>query len=132
MLFRSKKIEISFNEEIDGYIIQLPDFVELDMLKNAKFQLEKLLLESQRRTKFSVLLDTGAHEFESIECLKYLRGLLSIKPLVENCRIFASVAPESHVKAEFKSDKEAVFNEHSLAYAWLKNSHTYNAGNDKA
>lgn len=127
----NKNIEINFNEEIDGYIIQLPNFVELDMLKNAKFRLEKLLLESPRRTKFSILLDTGAHEFESIECLKYLRALLSIKPLVENCRIFASVAPESHVNAEFKSDTEATFNEHLLAYTWLKNSHAYNSGSGK-
>ena len=127
-----RDIEISFNEEINGYIIQLPDFVELDMLKNAKFRLEKLLLESPRKTSFSVLLDTGAHEFESIECLKYLRGLLSIKPLVDNCRIFASVAPESYSQAEFKSGTEASFNEYSLAYSWLKNSHASNADNGVA
>ena len=40
--------------------------------------------------------------------------------LVENGEIFASVAPESHAQAEVKSDKEALFNEYSVAYEWLR------------
>ena len=111
----SRNIGISFDQRINGYIVKFPDFVELDVLKKAKKNFGKLL-KNEPRMNFSLLFDTGAHEFESIECLKYIRELLSIKLLVDNCEIFASVAPESHAQAEVKSDKEALFNEYFVAY----------------
>ena len=74
----SRNIEISFDERINGYTVKFPDFAELDVLKKAKTNFKKLL-ENKPRMNFSLLFDTGAHEFESIECLKYVRELLSIK-----------------------------------------------------
>jgi len=115
----NKGIKISFDESINSYIIKFPDLVELGALKKAKTDFNKLLTKNSQRHKFSLLFDTGAHEFESIECLKYVRTFLSIQPLIENCHKFASVVPESFTKAEVKSDKEASFNNYSEAYCWL-------------
>ncbi len=115
----SRDIHISFDEDINGYIVRFPDLVELASLKSAKIELERMLEDYFNRGKFALLLDMGAHEFESIECLKYVRSFLSIKLLVENCRKYASVVPECYAEAGVKSETEASFNHYSKAYYWL-------------
>jgi len=95
--------------------------VELEALKKAKAKFENLLAKNAQIEEFSLLFDTGAHEFESVECLKYVRTFLSIQSLLEKCQKFASVAPANYVKAEIKSDTEATFNEYFEAYDWLRN-----------
>ena len=115
-----KDIKISFDETINSYIVRLPDMVELEALKKAKAKFEKLLAKNAQIEEFSLLFDIGAHEFESVECLKYVRTFLSIQSLLEKCQKFASVAPANYVKAEIKSDTEATFNECFEAYDWLR------------
>ena len=115
----NNSIRISFDDDINSYIVILPELVTLKMLIQSKTDFENLILSNPHRDKFSLLFDTGLHEFESIECLKYLRTFLSIKPLIDNCHKYASVAPENYAQAEIKSDKEASFNKYSDAYAWL-------------
>ena len=117
----SEEIEIIFDSEISSYIVRFPDLVKLDSLKKAKKEFERLLESHSGLDRFSLLFDTGAHEFESIECLKYVRTFLSIDILVEKCEKFASVAPENYSKSEVKSEKEAIFNNYADAYKWLSN-----------
>ena len=117
--FMNQEIEIYFDEEIAGYVVRLPELTTIEMLINAKSNFEDLIAKNDNGNKFSLLLDTNTHEFESIECLKFLRSLLSIPPITANCTKYASVAPENHTQKEIKSDKEASFNDFSQAYAWL-------------
>ena len=114
-------IEINFDETINGYIVKLPAIVKLQALKNAKDEFENILSAHPQAKKFSLLLDTGVHEFESIECLKFVRTFLSLKPLLKNCNKFAAVAPANYLIAEIKSEKGASFNKYEEAYIWLKN-----------
>ena len=116
----SSDIEIHFDEAIAAYIVRFPDWVELQALKAAKLRFEKLLAEATSNRTFSLLLDTGPHEFESIECRRYVRDFLSIEALAERCRKFANVKPKSYGLGEIVSDTEASFNTYSDAYEWLK------------
>ena len=115
----SNNIKISFDDNINSYIVILPELVTLKMLIQSKADFEDLILSNPHNEKFSLLFDTGLHEFESIECLKYLRTFLSIKPLIDNCHKFATVAPVNYTQAKITSDKEASFNKYSDAYTWL-------------
>lgn len=91
------EIDIYVDEKISGYIMRLPELTTMEMLIKAKSDFENLLIKNDHINKFSLLLDTGKHEFES-------------------------VAPENYTPAEFKSDKEATFNDFAQAYMWLSKS----------
>lgn len=93
--------------------------VELKALKEAKQTFECLIKQTSGTECFSVLWDTGAHEFDSIECLKYCRSFLSFPALVSQCVRLVTVAPSQYMKSEIKSNKEASFNCYDEAYAWL-------------
>lgn len=60
--------------------------------------------------------------YESIECLKSVRKILSIEPLLKYCYRYATVAPVNYLQAENKSNHEACFNEYNKAYERLKES----------
>lgn len=115
----NKEIHISFDSRANTYIVKFHDLVELDSLKEARLRFEQLIIHTSGEYSFSVLLDTGAHEFESLECLKYCRSFLSIPVLLNQCVRFAVVAPAQYMTREIKSNKEAAFNCYDDAYEWL-------------
>lgn len=115
----NQEIDIYFDDGIFGYVVRLPDLTTMKMLVKAKNDLTNLLLKNTHIDRFSLLLDTGKHEFESIACLKFLRSLLSIPLIAENCIKYASVAPVNYFPSEFISDQEASFNDFNEAYRWL-------------
>ena len=116
-----KQIEIHFNEEINGYVITMPNWVTIEMLKNWKVRLDKKLVESPQTSRFSLLIDTGKHEFESVDCLRFLREYLSGNPEFKNrAEKCAFVAPQKYVTPHVESNLEAYFNDFQEGYKWLK------------
>ncbi len=116
-----KTIEIHFDEEINGYVITMPDWVTLEMLKDWKFRFDKMLAETSHKSEYSLLIDTGRHEFESVDCLKFLREYLSEKPEFKNMiKKGAFVGPQKYVSPHVESDLEAYFNDYHEAHDWLK------------
>lgn len=95
--------------------------VTLDEMKEANAEFKKLLSGLKENESFSLLFDTGNHEFETIEALKFARSMLTGKTVLNNCIKFASVAPESYTKPGVKSEREATFCDYEKAYLWLKN-----------
>ena len=116
-----KKIEIDFDKEINGYVIKMPDWVTLEMLKDWRFRFDSKLADSSEKTRYSLLIDTGKHEFESIDCLRFIREHLSGKPEFKTrFKKGAIVAPKKYGTPHVESNREAYFNDYHEAYEWLK------------
>lgn len=111
-------IQTKFNDSIHAFIVRMPNYVTLKTL-NIWSQYFLQVLE-ERTEKVGLLLDTNLHEFESIECLKFLRELLSNENLVK-CRISRSafVQPLRYRQPEIVSYIEAYFSNIEDAHKWL-------------
>ena len=115
------RVKVSFDKDIEGIVVRLPHMVTLDEMKEVNIEFTKLLSNLKKNEKFSLLFDTGSHEFETIEALKFARKILTVETVLKSCKKFASVAPDSYIKSEIKSEQEATFSEYEEAYSWLKN-----------
>ncbi len=109
---------MDFDTNINAYVVSLPDYVYLKELK--EWGLQFLMQLEDRGEIASLLFDTNQHIFESVECLKYLRDLLS-KNLItkEYISRTAFVQPLETVQAHIVSDREAYFSNIEEALAWL-------------
>lgn len=120
-LQNTSPIESKFDDEIDAFIIRMPENITLSALEIWQNEFLALLHERAENEKVSILLDTNKHEFESIECLKLLRNLLVDEPLIKNgiSRV-AFVAPKQYREPEIISPKEAYFSRFEEALNWLR------------
>lgn len=67
-----------------------------------------------------LLLDTNSHDFESVECLKWLREFLTQEKVLTQAIIkVAFVQPETYRASEVISDSVAYFNDSDSARKWL-------------
>lgn len=99
----------------------MPDFVSLEILKDWKCRFDEVLASISNDAELALLIDTGKHGFESVECLKFLRDYLTETPDFRNKFVKAAfVAPSNFAAPHIVSDMEAYFNEFQAAYDWLK------------
>lgn len=114
------EIENSYFKSANIFLIQLPDFVTLNALKSWS---ERFISVLKAQSEVAVVLDTGSHNFESIECLKYLKSFLMEDPVVIRHVVkIAFVSPKGHRPAEIVSEVEAYFSEQDDALQWIKGS----------
>lgn len=114
-------IETTFEKELNAIIVYMPELITLSALECWREQLLKLLTKLDQNGKVALLLDTNRHDFESVECLKLLRELLSNEPRVrENISRVAFVQPGHYKEPEIVSPTEAYFSQRKEACEWLK------------
>ena len=111
-------IHTEFDKEINAYIVNFPSRVVLDVLKlwGSIFSEE---LEGQSG-KVGLLLNTNAHDFDSIECLKWLKEYLTKETVVvSHVSRVAFVQPAEYRSPEVISKSEAYFANIEDAMEWL-------------
>lgn len=112
------QINTKYCQDIESYLARFPKWVSLGALKAWG---SELTLELQARSgPAGLLLDTNCHDFESIDCLKWLREFLTEAPAVRS-RInrVAFVQPIQYRTPEVVSESEAYFTTVKEAYQWL-------------
>ena len=114
-------IETTFDNDINAFIVRMPDHIALEELNRWRKEFLQSLGEGAGDDKAGLLLDTNKHQFESIECLKLLRDLLSSERQIEHCigRV-AFVQPGHYREPELSSSTEAYFSRFEDAYHWLR------------
>ena len=112
-----QEMEIVSKKELDYYLVTFPIYITLESLKNWGAEIK---LEFEKGDGFGMLIDTNTHNFESIECLSWLRRFLS--DLVDNqcITMIAFVQPETYRAPEVISDQEAYSSNSDSAKQWLK------------
>jgi len=115
------RIEINFDNRINGYVVTMPAFVTLDLIEEWKDRFDQELKTIRNSNDFVLLFDTNRHNFESIQCLKSLREYLTDnKVLKSSFSRMALVAPAKFMAPKIKSEIEAYFDNLEQAYKWLK------------
>lgn len=111
-------IQTIFDDSTNVYIVSMPKYITLEALRIWSQFFLKILEERSR--KVGLLLDTNLHEFESVECLKFLREFLTNKKQVKS-RIsrVAFVQPLRSGQPEIISNNEAYFSDIGKAHKWL-------------
>ncbi len=112
------EIVIQFDENAQSFIVSLPEFVTLNALKIwGKNFLERLKTQPD---SVGLLFDSNRHNFESIECLKWLK-VFFMEELSVNAKVnrVAFVQPEKYKPASIVSNVEAYFINVQDAYNWL-------------
>jgi hypothetical protein len=114
-------IHTKFDQEINAFIILMPEYITPNELSIWSKKFLKLLRKWAEKKKVKLLVDTNRHQFESIECLKLLRNLLSNDWQVQNSiSKVAFVQPRQYRKPEIISPAEAYFSNFEDAHIWLR------------
>ena len=117
----AEHIEMKFDSEINAFIVSMPELITHSALKIWNKEFLKLLCERASNEKAALLLDTNKHDFESIECLKLLRELLSNERQVrESISKVAFVQPRQYREPEIISPVEAYFSQFEEAHNWIR------------
>lgn len=114
-------IQTRFDSGLDAYVVNFPEFVTLNCLRRWG---EAFLLELEAHAdNVALLLDTNQHDFESVECLKWLRTFLKYEPIIE-AMIYrvAFISPPEYRHPEVVSKREAYFTNTKGAQQWLQSS----------
>lgn len=114
-------IQTRFDSRLDAFVVNFPEFVTLNGLREWG---EVFLLELESHSnEVALLLDTNQHNFESVECLKWLRTFLMDDPIIESTiyRV-AFVQPTEYRPPEVVSDGEAYFPNTKEAQRWLQSN----------
>ncbi len=111
-------VQTTFDDSINVFIVSMPSYIDLEELNIWSQHFLKNL--EKRAEKVGLLLDTNLHEFESVECLKFLRQFLAKESLIKS-RIsrVAFVQPLKYRQPEIVSDIEAYFSNVEEAHKWL-------------
>jgi len=112
-------INTTFEHDIHTFIVRMPENITLETLN---FWGRKFLQSLTKNEKSALLLDTNKHQFESIECLKLLREILSNEKIKNNISKFAFVQPRHYREPNIINEKERYFNNFEDAYCWLQNN----------
>lgn len=113
------RIHTVYRPDLKSYVVSLPSGVSHGALK--KWSREFIQGLQLRPGKAGLLLNTGNHDFESIDCLKLLKDLF-VKDSAIKKRInrVAFVQPIQYRNPEVISDSEAYFSAEQKAIEWLK------------
>ena len=114
-------INTTFEKDINAFVVCMPENITLKVLKLWKKEFLQSLTEGERSKKSGLLLDTNKHQFESIECLKLLRNILSNKQTKQYISTFACIQPIQYRKPNIVSSEEGYFANFEDAYSWLQN-----------
>jgi len=113
------QIDTKYDRKIDSFVVRMPGFISLNALKTWKKEFLATLSQINDHDKKGVLIDTNNHQFESVECLKYLRELFSEPQIKRSISRFAFVSPGRYRKPEIIDYSEGYFLSFEEAYRWL-------------
>lgn len=117
----AEKIESKYYKKIRAYSVYFPEHVTLDHLNNWKREFQEMLDVRSHPKPEALILDTNKHDFESIECLRILRSILSQLVNQDNgIYKIAFVQPVQYRKPEVISKNEAYFEDVEKAKLWLR------------
>lgn len=117
----SKQIISRYDGKLGAIIVRMPEKVSLSMLEYWQEEFRDLVTQQAVDKNVALLLDTNKHLFESIECLKLIRNLLSNDPqLKKYISRVAFVSPRQYKEPEVISHKEGYFDKFDDAYYWLQ------------
>jgi hypothetical protein len=112
------QIHTEYCQEIGSYLVRFPSQISLNALKvwGSEFALQL----QERPAPAGLLLDTNTHEFESVDCLKWLKGFLTERAVLRSgiSRV-AFVQPGQYRMPEVVTESEAYFLTVKEAYEWL-------------
>lgn len=112
---------MKFDQELNAIIVNMPKVITLDILKKWRKIFLELLVKRHANKKVALSLDTNRHDFESIECIKLLRELLSKNMHVnQSISRIAFVQPVNYREPEIVNSTEAYFSQAEDAQEWLK------------
>lgn len=114
-------IQTRFDAGLDAFVVEFPEFVTLNYLRQWG---ESFLLELEGHSNdVALLIDTNQHNFESVDCLKWLRTFLMGEPTAKSniCRV-AFIQPPEYRRPEVVNDEEAYFTSTKEARRWLQTS----------
>lgn len=112
-------IQTRFDAGLGVFVVEFPEFVTLNCLRQWG---EDFLLQLESHSNdVALLLDTNQHNFDSVDCLKWLRTFLMGEPIAKSkiCRV-AFVQPPKYRCPEVVSDGEAYFTNTKEAQRWLQ------------
>jgi hypothetical protein len=113
------RIKTEFDEDLGFFIVTLPELVTMEALREWKQAFLQAL--NNQPGPVGLLFDSHKHNFESIECLKWLKAFFTEEAIV-GLRIsrVAFVQPEQYRPAGAVSDLEAYFDNVQDARSWLR------------
>lgn len=115
-----QSVKIIFNKEIDAIIVKMPELITIKELQIWREAFFECLAQYSSSKKVAVLLDTNNHDFESIECLKLLRQILSDgQEIGEGISRIAFVQPKQCKEPGIASKTEAYFSKTEDAIEWI-------------
>lgn len=112
-------IQTRFDADLNAYLVKFPVFITLGCLHDwGKMFVTEL---QSRDSGTALVIDTNQHDFESVECLRWLRMFLVGEPIIRSSvyRV-AFVQPSEHRRPEVVSDVEAYFSSVEEACRWLQ------------
>lgn len=114
------EIESKYDEAMGAYLVSFPEHVTYEALSKWGVEFQEILVSRGQQKPEALLLDSNKHDFETIECLKFLREILTQFANMKNgiCKI-AFVQPTNYRKPEVVSLSEAYFASAEEAKSWL-------------
>lgn len=113
------EIQTQFDVELRCFVVTLPEFVTLRALKCWEQGFLQAL--EDQSSKVGLLFDSNSHNFESIECLKWLKAFFTEEEGIgSQVDRVAFVQPAQYRVAEVVSDQEAYFVNIQDARNWLQ------------
>lgn len=112
-------IQTRFDADLNAFIVEFPAFVTLETLHDwGKVFISEL---QNHDGGVALVINTNQHNFESVECLRWLRTFLAGEPIISSSVSRAAfIQPSEYRRPEVVSDVEAYFSSMNEAYRWLQ------------
>ncbi len=95
-------IQTRFDAGLDAFVVKFPEFVTLSCLRDWG---DVFLLELESHSNnVALLLDTNQHNFESVECLKWLRSFFGGRADYRINRVSSGVHSATGIQASRSSE----------------------------
>ena len=115
------EIELKYDKEIKVYTVSFPEHITYESLSKWRIKFHEILDARPHPNSELLLLDSNKHDFESLECLKFLREILNQLANLENgIHKIAFIQPAHYRKPEIISNNEAYFANTDDAKVWLR------------
>ncbi len=113
------EIQTQYDEDLRSFIVTLPGFVTLEALIGWEQAFLRAL--KNQPSQVGLLFDSNSHNFESIECLRWLKAFFTEEASIgSQVNRVAFVQPAQYKAAEIVSDLEAYFVNVQDARSWLR------------
>lgn len=119
-------IQMRYESDINAMVIRMPELITLAALQEWRKNFLSALDTKIIPPKVSLLIDTNTHHFESVQCLKLLRHLLS-NEINYRLSAVAFVQPEKYRRPEIAGAGEGYFDNFADAHSWLQKNHGVNS-----